>query len=437
MEQSIENLYKLDGRVPVGKALPFGLQHVLAMFVSNIAPIMILAGAVGLDSKVSAVLIQNCMVIAGIGTLVQLYPVWRIGSRLPIVMGISFTFLSLAITIAGAHGMGTLIGAVIVGGLVEGTLGLFAKYWIKLIPHVVAATVVTAIGFSLLPVGANSFAGGQGAADFGSIDNWIIGSITLLACLLCQIFGKGFLRSLSVLVGLVVGYILACIMGKVDFSGIANQSVISLPHLLPFTPEFNVGAILSVVAVYLVSATETIGDTSALCNSALKRDPYVREMGSAVCCDGFVSSISGLFGCTPITSFSQNVGLAAMSGVVNRFTIAMGAIIMIVGGVFPVIGYVLTTIPQAVLGGCTIMMFGSILFAGFGMMARTGFSQRNMVIVSLSLSVGLGFTQATGMFNIFPDIVRTVFADNCVAVVFLLAVILNLVLPKNMEKENN
>ena len=137
MEQSIENLYKLDGRVPVGKALPFGLQHVLAMFVSNIAPIMILAGAVGLDSSVSAVLIQNCMIIAGVGTLVQLYPVWRIGSRLPIVMGISFTFLSLAISIAAAKGMGVLMGAVIIGGLVEGTLGLFAKYWIKLIPHVV------------------------------------------------------------------------------------------------------------------------------------------------------------------------------------------------------------------------------------------------------------------------------------------------------------
>ena len=434
MEQSIENLYKLDGRVPVAKALPFGLQHVLAMFVSNIAPIMILAGAVGLDSSVSAVLIQNCMVIAGIGTLVQLYPVWRIGSRLPIVMGISFTFLSLAIAIAGSQGMGTLIGAVIIGGLIEGTLGLFAKYWIKLIPPVVAATVVTAIGFSLLPVGANSFAGGQGAADFGSVNNWIVGSVTLLACLLCQIFAKGFLRSLSVLMGLIVGYILACFMGMVNFSGLTGLSLVALPQLLPFTPEFHIGAILSVVAVYLVSATETIGDTSALCNSALKRNPKTKEMGSAVCCDGFVSTVSGLFGCTPITSFSQNVGLAAMSGVVNRFTIAMGALIMIIGGVFPVIGYVLTTIPQAVLGGCTIMMFGSILFAGFGMMARTGFSQRNMVIVSLSLSVGLGFTQATGMFNIFPEIVRTVFADNCVAVVFLLAVVLNLVLPKDLEQ---
>ena len=430
MKSSTENLYQLDGRVPLGKALPFGLQHVLAMFVSNIAPIMILAGAVGLDKDISAVLIQNCMVIAGIGTLVQLYPVWRIGSRLPIVMGISFTFLSLAISVGAAYGMGTLIGAVIVGGIVEGVLGLFAKYWIKLVPHVVAATVVTAIGFSLLPVGANSFAGGQGAADFGSMGNWIVGSVTLLACLLCQVFAKGFVRSLSVLVGLVVGYVLALCMGMVDFSGIAGKSFLALPRLLPFKPEFNIGAILSVVAVYLVSATETIGDTSALCNSALKRNPHKSEMGAAICCDGFVSSVSGLFGCTPITSFSQNVGLAAMSGVVNRFTIGVGAVVMIIGGIFPAVGYVLTTIPQAVLGGCTIMMFGSILFAGFGMMARSGFSQRNMIIVSLSLSVGLGFTQATGMFNIFPEIVRTVFAENCVAVVFLLAVVLNLLLPK-------
>ena len=430
MKNSIDNLYQLDGRVPIGKALPFGLQHVLAMFVSNITPIMILAGAVGLDSAVSAALIQNCMVIAGIGTLVQLYPVWRIGSRLPIVMGISFTFLSLAISLASAYGMGTLIGAVIIGGLVEGFLGLFVKYWIKLIPHVVSATVVTAIGFSLLPIGANSFAGGVGAADFGSLNNWIVGSVTLLACLLCQVFAKGFLRSLSVLVGLVVGYVLACCLGMVDFNGIAGQSIIALPRLLPFTPEFNIGAILSVVAVYLVSATETIGDTSALCNSALHRDPETKEMGSAICCDGFVSSVSGIFGCTPITSFSQNVGLAAISGVVNRFTIAVGAVVMILGGVFTAVGHALTTIPQAVLGGCTIMMFGSILFAGFGMMARAGFSQRNMVIVSLSLSIGLGFTQATGMFAIFPEIIRTVFAENCVAVVFLLAVILNLVLPK-------
>lgn len=425
------NLYQLDCRVPIVQAIPFGLQHVLAMFVSNIAPIIILANIVGIDPALSAALIQNCMVIAGIGTLIQLYPIWRIGSRLPIVMGISFTFLSLSIVIATTYGMGTLMGAVIIGGIIEGVLGLFATYWVKIIPHIVAATVVTAIGFSLLPIGANSFAGGQGAADFGAAHNWIVGSVTLLTCLGCQVFARGLLRSLSVLIGLIVGYILAVFMGMVDFSGLQHVGIVSLPKFLPFKPEFNLGAILSIIAIYLVSATETIGDTSALCNGALKRNPHKTELGASISCDGFVSSFAGLFGCTPITSFSQNVGLASLSGVVNRFAIATGACIMILGGIFPVVGTLLTTIPQAVLGGCTIIMFGSIMFAGFGMMARCGFDNRNMIIVALSLSVGIGFTQATGMFQIFPQIIKTIFAENCVAVVFILAVLLNLVLPKS------
>jgi len=429
-------LYQLDGRVPMMQAIPFGLQHVLAMFVSNITPIIILANVVGIDSATSAALIQNCMFIAGIGTIIQLYPIWRIGSRLPIVMGISFTFLSLALFIGTKHGMGVLVGAVIIGGIVEGLLGLFAKYWIKIISPVVAATVVIAIGFSLLPIGANSFAGGQGATDFGSAQYWIVGSVTLLVCLGFQVFARGPLRSLSVLMGLIAGYILAVCMGMVNFSALSDASIISLPTFLPFKPEFDLGATLSIIAIFLVSATETIGDTSALCSSALGRSANQKEMGASISCDGFVSSVAGLFGCTPITSFSQNVGLAAMSGVVNRFAIATGACIMILGGLIPVVGTVLTTIPQSVLGGCTIMMFGSILFAGFGMLAKCGFDDRNMIIVALSLSIGLGFTQASDMFNIFPQIVRTVFAENCVAVVFLLAIILNLVLPNRRESSN-
>lgn len=427
------SIYSLHGRVPLIQAVPFGLQHVLAMFVANITPIIILANVAGVSPELSAALIQNCMIIAGIGTLVQLYPVWRIGSRLPIVMGISFTFLSLAIVIASSQGMGTLMGAVIVGGLVEGCLGLVPRLWTRLISPIVAATVVTAIGFSLLPIGANSFAGGVGSPSFGSADNWIVGSVTLLTCLLTQVLARGFLRSLSVLVGLAVGYVLAVCMGMVDFSALSGVGVVALPKIMPFTPEFHLDAILAIVCVFLVSATETIGDTSALCSGALGRDVTTKEMGASVACDGFVSTIAGIFGCTPITSFSQNVGLAAISKVVNRFVIATGAAIMILGGLFPAIGTVLTTIPQPVLGGCTIMMFGSILFAGFGMMAKTGFSQRNMIIAALSLSVGLGFTQCTGMFNIFPQIVQTVFAENCVAVVFILAVILNLVLPREVD----
>lgn len=423
-----ESIYTLDGIVPLKKAIPFGLQHILAMFVSNVTPIIILAGICAGD--LTAVLIQNAMIIAGIGTIVQLYPVWRVGSRLPIVMGISFTFLSLAIAIGTAQGMGTLMGAVIIGGIVEGLLGLFAKYWIRIISPVVAATVVTAIGFSLLPIGANSFAGGQGAADFGAAHNWIVGSVTLLACVSFHVFAKGYLRSLAVLMGLIVGYVLALCMGMIDFSPLKGCNIIAIPKFLPFSPEFRLGPTLSVIAIFLVSATETIGDTSALASSALGRNATEKEISGSIACDGFVSTIAGLFGCTPITSFSQNVGLTAMTKVVNRFAIATGAIIMIIAGLFPAVGVILTTIPQAVLGGCTIMMFGSILFAGFNMLSKCGFGSRNMVIVSLSLSIGLGFTQATGLFDIFPEIIKTVFADNCVAVVFLLAVLLNLILPK-------
>ena len=427
------SIYSLNGRVPLKQAVPFGLQHVLAMFVANITPIIILANVVGIDASLSASLVQNCMVIAGLGTLVQLYPVWRIGSRLPIVMGISFTFLSLAIAIASAQGMGTLMGAIIVGGLLEGCLGLCSKVWTRFITPVVAATVVTAIGFSLLPIGANSFGGGQGAADFGQLHHWIVGTVTLLTCMLTHVYAHGFLRSLSILVGLVVGYIVALCMGLIDYSALLQADVVALPKLLPFTPEFHIGTILAIFCVYLVSATETIGDTSALCSSALGREVKERELGASVACDGFVSTVAGLFGCTPITSFSQNVGLTAISKVVNRFAIATGAVIMVVGGLFPTVGILLTTIPQAVLGGCTLMMFGSILFAGFGMLAKSGFSQRNMVIVSVSLSVGLGFTQASSLFDIFPQMVRTIFADNCVAVVFLLALLLELTLPKKAE----
>ena len=430
----MDNIYNLNGRVPIGKALTFGIQHVLAMFVANITPIIILANTVGLDEETCGSLIQNCMIIAGIGTIVQLYPIWRVGARLPIVMGISFTFLPLAIVIASTQGMGALVGAVIVGGIVEGCLGLFPNKWTKLIPHVVAATVVTAIGFSLLPVGANSFAGGQGAPDFGSVNNWIVGSVTLLACILTMVFAKGIARSLSVLVGLIVGYVLSLALGMVDFSGLGDAPVATLPKFLPFTPEFHIGSIIAIICIFLVSATETIGDTSALCSSSLNRGVKEKELGSSVACDGFVSIIAGLFGCTPITSFSQNVGLAAMTKVVNRFTIAVGVSVLIIAGFFPFVGKLLATIPQAVLGGCTIMMFGNILIAGFQMMAKSGFTHRNMIIVSLSLSIGMGFTSVSQIFDIFPEIIKMVFAQNCVAVVFLLAVILNLILPKETEE---
>ncbi len=427
---SIENIYTLDGSVPVVKAIPFGLQHILAMFVANIAPILIVGNACSLTTSEITNLVQCAMIIAGIGTLIQLFPLWKIGSGLPIVMGISFTFVSIFCSIGPSYGYGSIIGAVMIGGIVEGVLGLFAKYWRKIISPIVAASVVTAIGFSLLSVGASSFGGGSDASDFGSLRNLLVGFITLLSCLLFQIFAKSYLKQLSVLFGLVVGYIIAACLGVVDFSALNGIWSISFPHFLPFTPEFHAGPILTVIMIFLVSATETIGDTSALAASALNRDVTDKEITGSLACDGFVSSLSALFGCMPITSFSQNVGLIAMTKVINRFTIATGAVIMILAGFFPVIGALLNTLPDAVLGGCTIMMFGNIVISGLQMISNCGFTQRNITIAALSLSVGIGFTQVPQIFHIFPKVIQNVFAENCVATVFLVAIIANLVLPK-------
>ena len=430
---SSDAIYSLDEKINLLKAFPFGLQHILAMFVANITPVIIVATACGLNSKDAAMILQSAMVIAGIGTFIQLFPVWKIGSGLPIVMGISFTFVSLACTIGVQYGYATLMGAVLIGGIVEGILGLLAKYWIKLVAPIVAATVVTAIGFSLLSVGASSFGGGTDVSDFGSVNNWILGMVTLVSCILFNIFAKGYLKQLSVLFGLVVGYVLALCMGMVDFSALNGVGIISLPHLLPFKPEFNMNAIVAFILIFLVSATETIGDTSALAASGLGRDATEKETSGSIACDGFVSALSSVFGCMPITSFSQNVGLVAMTKVVNKYAIATGAGVMVLAGFFPVIGALLATLPSAVLGGCTIMMFGTIVVSGVQMIGKCGFSQRNVTIAALSLSVGLGFTQCPELFAIFPNLVKSVFAENCVALVFVTAIILNLILPKNME----
>lgn len=431
---SVNNIYKLDGRVPLEKAIPFGLQHVLAMFVANLTPIVIVTAAAGLSGGESAKLIQNAMFVAGVATLIQLYPVWRIGAKLPIVMGVSFTFVTVLSSVGAKYGYPGILGAILVGGAVEGILGLFAKYWRKLISPIVSACVVTSIGFSLLTVGARSFGGGY-SESFGSPTNLLIGFVTLLSSILFNIFAKSFWKQLSVLFGLVVGYILSAILGIVDLSGIFTGGVLSLPRILPFFPEFHVGAILSVVVIFLVSATETIGDTTAMVASGLDREITEKEISGSLTCDGFASSISSLFGCLPVTSFSQNVGLIAMTKVVNRFTIMTGAVCMILAGLFPPIGAFFASLPDAVLGGCTIMMFGSIIISGVQMMAKAGFSQRNSIISSLSLSVGIGFTLVPEIFHIFPEIIQDVFAENCVAVVFVIALLLNLILPEKMDIE--
>lgn len=435
-DYNIGNIYKLDGRVPLAKAVPFGIQHILAMFVSNLAPITIIAAAAqpSLSQAQIAVLLQNAMFVAGIATLVQLYPIWRIGSKLPVVMGVSFTFVAVLSTISAGYGYPAVVGAVLVGGLVEGTLGLLVKNWSKIIPPIVSASVVTAIGYSLFTVGTRSFGGGY-ADDFGSWKNLCIGLVTLVVCLLWNILAKGYLKQLSVLAGLIVGYVLSIFLGKVDLSLIMSGGVVALPRILPFMPQFHAGAVISTCIIFLVSAAETIGDTSALVSGGLNRDIESREISGSLACDGYASSLSGLFGCPPVTSFSQNVGLVAMTKVVNRFTIMTGAVCMILAGLLPPIGNFFSSLPESVLGGCTIMMFGTILTSGIQMISRCGFTQRNITIASLSLAIGIGFTSASesGIWNIFPEMAKTVFAENVVAVVFVIAIVLNLLLPKDMD----
>ena len=433
-KSSVNNIYTLDGQVPLLKAIPFGLQHILAMFVANLTPITIIASAGGLSQAEIAILLQNAMFVAGIATLIQLYPIWKIGSRLPIVMGVSFTFVTILSTVAANYGYSAVIGAVICGGIFEGIIGLFAKYWRKIIAPIVAASVVTAIGYSLFTVGARSFGGGY-SEDFGSAQNLLLGTITLAVCLGWNILAKGYLKQLSVLAGLIVGYIAAICMGKVDLSVIFSEGFISLPRLLPYTPEFNIGAIFSVAIIFMVSAAETIGDTTAMVSGGLGREIKSEEISGSLACDGFASAISALFGCPPVTSFSQNVGLISMTKVVNRFTIATGAGCMILAGLFPPIGNFFASLPESVLGGCTVMMFGTIMVSGIEMLSKAGFTQRNITIAALSLSIGIGFTAAseTDLWHIFPDVIQSVFSANVVAVVFVVSIVLNLILPKNLE----
>lgn len=431
---SKDPVYDFHGKISAGKAVPFGLQHVLAMFVANIAPILIVTGVVHMPPGQVAALVQAAMIIAGVGSLLQMFPLGPLGSGLPVIMGISFTFVSVFCMIGAKYGYGAILGAALVGGILEGTLGLTARWWRRFIEPIVSATVVTAIGFSLLSIGANSFGGGFGNPHFGDAPYLIVGSITLVSCIVFNILAKSYYKQLSVLFGLVVGYVASYFFGMVDLSRLASVPLISLPGFMPYPLEFHSDAIVSVFLIFLVSATETLGDTSALADMGFGRPAKDKEISGSIAVDGYISSLSSLFGCMPITSFSQNVGLIAMTHVVNRKAIASGAVIMILAGLFPGLGVILASLPDAVLGGCTLMMFGSIVVSGVHMLSQCGYSERNMTIAALSLSVGLGFTQTPQIFHIFPPLFKSVFAENCVAVVFLVSLVLSFILPKDKPK---
>ena len=457
---SEENIYKLNGRVPLTKAIPFGLQHVLAMFVSNLAPVLIVCGAAvvrGSGESLTAVeitrLLQCAMFVAGIGTCLQLYPIWKVGSKLPIVMGVSFTFLGSLLMICTNPDLGYegMVGAVILGGIFEGVVGLSAKYWKRYLTPVVSACVVIAIGLSLLPVGMNSWGGGSGADTFGSWYHLFVGAFTLVVCLVSRYFLKGVYKNLNILVGLILGYILsgiftiAGIAPMIDFSGITKTigevGFFSIPRLVFLTshkPVFDIGAFFTIAIVFLVSAAETTGATTAVCTGTLGRDIKIEELQGSLAVDGFSSTISGCFGCLPLTSFSQNVGLVTMTGVINRFTILMGALILILASLFPPLGAFFNSLPQSVLGGCTVMMFGSIMYEGMKMLKECEFDDRTMILVSLAFCIGVGLTQTDGnFFAAFPQAVGDIFNGNAVAGVFVVSLLLSFVLPKEKKESKN
>ncbi len=426
-------LRDFKAKIPIAQGFPYGLQHVLAMFVANLAPISIVAAAAGMDLGQSEALIQNALLMAGLGTIIQLFPLWRVGGALPIVTGISFTYVSAVVAIVAAQGYNVAVGAIIAGGLIEGVLGLTVRYWRRFVPPIVSAVVVTSIGFSLLSVGAESFGGGSGAEDFGSWQNLLLACVSLVSCLAFQCLAKGTKKQLSVLFGLVVGYVLALLLGKVDLSAFSGLAIVSIPQVMPFAPEFDLGAIISLGLLYLVSSVEVMGNTTALAKVGFDREPTDRELSGAITADGVVSSVAGVFGCLPITSFAQNVGLVAMTRVVNRRVIACGGAILIVSAFVPAVAAVFNSLPEAVLGGCTVMMFGNIVLSGMQMIAEAGFTQRNVTIAALALSAGIGFTQVQGVFAAFPEIVQSIFASNCIAIAFVVAVAANFLLPRDEE----
>ena len=438
-EPRIENVYRLDGRVPIAKAIPFGLQHVLAMFVANIAPLIIIASVAVYNGEPftaigTARLLQNCMLIAGIGTLLQLYPIWKIGSGLPVVMGVSFTFLAACMATA-SQDYGIMIGAIIVGGVFEGILGLTAKYWRRFISPILSACVVVSIGLSILNVGVSSF-GSSSAYPLGSWQNLLVATITLVSALVFHTTLKGVAKQLYVLLGMIVGYVVSIFFGMVDFSAmgdtVSELGIVAIPQLCAFKPQFQLGAILSFCLVFIVSAVETIGDTTACCTGGVGRDITAEEVSGSLCVDGFASALSGgVFGCSPITSFSQNVGLISMTHVVNRFTIMFGALAMILGGLFPPIGAFFTTLPDCVLGGCTVIMFGSIMMSGVRMMHDAGMTPRNTLIAATSICLGVGVTQVDGFFNNLPAFIGDVFAGNMVAGVFVVGLLMDIFLPRD------
>lgn len=459
--------YELEGRIPLGQAILYGLQHVMAMFVGNLTPVLLITGACALDGGLQLQIIQNAMLMAGIITLLQLFTIGPVGARLPIVMGTSSGFIGVCSGVAATMGQGIVTyGAIIfasfLGGLFETVLGFFLKPLRRFFPSLVTGTVVMAIGLSLISVGINSFGGGNNNGDFGSLPNLFVGTVVLVTIILLKHFTKGVTSTASILIGIVVGYIVCGVMGLflpttyqyvdpntqetitktcswvLDFSKVSEASWFAVPAFMPFgfTKEMiDLRAIIPIVIMFIVTAVETVGDTSGITEGGLGREATDKELAGSVICDGLGSSVASFFGVLPNTSFSQNVGLIAMTKIVNLFAISTGAIFLVLCGLFPKLAAIVQMMPQSVLGGAAVMMFASIVVSGIQLVTKDGVSNRTVTIVSVALGLGYGLGANTEVLKNLPQFVELIFGGSGIVPAAIIAMILNIAIPKEKSQE--
>ena len=468
MEKKETNMvtpYDLDGRPTLKVSIPLGLQHVLAMFVGNLTPLLIITGACVIESgsELQVALLQNAMLIAGIVTLVQIFTIGPVGGKLPIVMGTSSGFIGVCKSVAavmgsGVAGYGAILAASFIGGLFETVLGGFLKPLRKFFPAVVTGTVVLSIGLSLISVGIGSFGGGSSAADYGSLENLFVGFVVLIVIVALKHGTKGFTSFSSILIGIIVGYILVAIMGMIlpttftyvneagetveatkawvlNWSKVANASWFAIPKIMPVKWVFDARAIVPICIMFVVTAVETVGDISGITEGGLGREATDRELSGGVMCDGLGSSFAALFGVLPNTSFSQNVGLVAMNKVVNRFSIATGGIFLIACGLFPKLAALISIMPQSVLGGAAVMMFSSIVVSGIQLITKWPVTPRNVTIVSVALGLGYGIGANSAILAHLPSGISLIFGGSGIVPAALLAIVLNIVLPPDEKSE--
>ena len=431
------SIYELEGRVDLKQAAPLGVQHVLAMFLGNVSPLLIVCGLLNIDSNTKSMLIQNSMFIAGIATLIQLYPRFKVGSGLPVVMGTSSGFIGTEKAIGAAYGYSAIMGASLIGAILEIILGFFIKPVRKLFPPIVTSLVVISIGLSLLPVGIKYFAGGAGSPEFGAPKHLLVGTIVMLVIIIIQNYTKGFLKTSAILIGIIVGYIVAIMLGMVDFTQVKEAAWFSMPRPFIMGFEFRLDAIISMAIMYIATTVETIGDISAIAIGGLGREATDKELSGGVIADGVSSFIAALFGVAPNTSFSQNVGLVAVTKVVNKFVIMIGALFLILAGFLPKLSAILSVMPQSVLGGAAVIMFAMIFVSGLQSLFRENLNGRNGLIVALAIGIGVGIGNVPEALDQLPSFVGNIFAQNGIIMTFVIATVLNLVLPKekNNEKE--